>query len=442
MEESPLYGLLLFVIFIIINALMYAFGEANRRINESEVEKKVTEGVRKAIKLKKIIDKPERFINTTHIITATTTVIVGFFQVKAYGNSLRYFLADHAGAYLTDSVLNIAAYLLIAIYLMFIIVGLGVIVPKKIGAKYSERCSYRLVGLISLIVVVFRPFTGLATILANLVLRVFGIDPNEDFQKVTEEEIISIVNEGQETGVLEESEAEMISNIIELDGTTASDIMVHRKNILAVDGNWTLEEAVKYILSENNSRFPVYIDDIDNIIGVLHLRDAMVNYCGNANIDKKIKDIDGLIRQIHFTPETRSIDLIFEDMQRNKSHMVVVVDEYGQTAGIIAMEDILEEIVGNIMDEYDEEENNIISEAEGVYLVKGMTTLDELGEILELSFEEEQYDTLNGYLISKLERIPSEDEMPELKIEDYIFKILSVKNKMIELVRVKLEKEM
>lgn len=245
-----------------------------------------------------------------------------------------------------------------------------------------------------------------------------------------------MVNEGHEQGVLEEKEVEMISNIMELDAKEAGDIMTHRKNIVAVDGNLTLNEAVNFMLDASNSRFPVYVDNIDNIVGILHLRDALECYHKENKGKALVKNLSSILREARFIPETRHIDILFRQMQSEKIHMVIVIDEYGQTAGIVAMEDILEEIVGNILDEYDEDENNIVKQSENVFLVKGMTTLEQLEDELHIQYEEDDYDTLNGYLILKLGYIPKEDEKPSVVAGRYQYDILAVENNMISLVKI------
>lgn len=436
MDDSPLYSLILFVVFIIINALLYAFGEAVRMLNESDVEKNAEDGDKKAIKIKRIIDRPDKFISTVHMVTCVTAALVGFFQLGEYSVKCQNFFINHIGAYVTDGFILVLSYLLVAVYLLFLIISLGILVPKRLGAKYSAGCTRSLVGLVTFIMAILTPLTAITTLFANIVLRIFGIDPKEELLNVTEEEIISMVNEGHEQGVLEEREAEMISNIMELDEKTVGDVMIHRKHIVAVDGMWTLEEAVEFIISQNYSRFPVYIDDIDNIIGILHLRDAMSYYHRTENKNILVKDMKDMLMTAVFIPESRNVDDLFKEMQINKTHMQIVVDEYGQTSGIIAMEDILEEIVGNIWDEYDVEEENISVQSDGSYLVKGLTTLEEMADVLEDDFDNEDYDTLNGFLISKLERIPDEGEKPTLTIDGYRYQILAVKDRMISLVRI------
>ena len=238
-------------------------------------------------------------------------------------------------------------------------------------------------------------------------------------------------------GVLLASEAEMINNIVEFGDKEAKDIMTHRTAMVCVDGEMLLCDAAEYILGLNNSRFPVYIENIDNIIGIVNFRDIMSEAQREVNDMKKISDIPGLVRKASFVPETKKINVLFKTMQSEKIHMAIVVDEYGQTSGIVAMEDILEEIVGNILDEYDEEAVNIVRREDGAYVVKGSTPLEEIEEKLHIKFDED-CETINGYLVSKFERILENDERPEIVIDNVKYKVLSVKNRMISVVLITL----
>ena len=269
------------------------------------------------------------------------------------------------------------------------------------------------------------------------VMKIFGKQVFKDLEDVTEEEIISMVNEGHEQGVLLASEAEMIQNIFEFGDKDAKDIMVHRKNIIAINGNDTFLNTLEFVKENNYSRYPVYENDIDNIIGILHIKE-MLKLCREEELyHKPIKEVQGLIRNAKFIPETRNINTLFNTMQSEKNHMVIVVDEYGQTAGIVAMEDIVEEIVGNIEDEHDEEEQMIEHIGEGAYIMDGMTPLEDVYD--ELSIEaEDEFETLNGLLISLIDRIPNEDEPISTEAFGYQFEVLEVENKMIK--RVKVEK--
>ena len=259
-------------------------------------------------------------------------------------------------------------------------------------------------------------------------------------ENVTEEDIKTMVNEGHEQGVLESSEAEMISNIFEFDDKEACDIMTHRKNIVALDGSMTWKEAARFVLKEgSNSRFPVYGEDLDDIIGTVHIRDVLVHADNPQEADMTLAKTPKLLRPAYLIPETRNINSLFKEMQSQKIHMEIVIDEYGQTAGLVTMEDILEEIVGNILDEYDVDEQFIVRSADGSVTMNGITPLEDAQEELKVEFPEEDlenYDTINGLLISRLDRIPGEEERPEVKYQGYLFSVLKVENKMIASVRV------
>lgn len=259
-------------------------------------------------------------------------------------------------------------------------------------------------------------------------------------ENVTEEDIKDMVNEGHEQGVLESSEAEMITNIFEFNDKEAGDIMTHRKNIVALDGSMSLREAAYFVLKEaKNSRYPVYGKDLDDIIGTVHMRDVLFHAENLQESRMEIANVPGVLRSAHFIPETRNINSLFKEMQSQKIHMEIVIDEYGQTAGIVTMEDILEKIVGNILDEYDVDEQYIVRGEGDALIMSGMTPLDEAQEELGIVFPEEDlenYDTINGLLISRLDRIPGDDEQPEIEYLGYRFCVLKVENKMIHSVRV------
>lgn len=267
--------------------------------------------------------------------------------------------------------------------------------------------------------------------------KIFGKGRSLNPEDLTEEEIMSMVNEGHEQGVLQESEAEMINNIFALDEKEAKDIMTHRKNIDAVDGTMTLREMIGIIEENGYSRYPVYLENIDNIIGVIHIKDILKLMLKQDVMDTMLTKIDNLIWPVPFIPETRNIDVLFKNMQSQKTHMVIVVDEYGQTAGLVTMEDILEEIVGNILDEHDTEELWIIPNKDGSYLMDGMTDFDEVCRLLKIEDEElHDFDTLNGFIIAQIDRIPSDEEVFEVCAYGYRFDVILVENRMIRTVRV------
>lgn len=268
----------------------------------------------------------------------------------------------------------------------------------------------------------------------NLKQIVSGESPES--KEEVQEAVEYVVEECGSQGYLEENEVRMIKNVLQYSGKNARDIMTHRKDIVAVDGSETLEHALQFMLDERFTRFPVYEENIDDIIGTIHLRDAMKYYLNKELRPVKVKELKDCLREVSFIPETKGLSRLFKQMNTEKNHLFIVLDEYGQTAGIVAMEDIIEEIVGNIFDEYDEEETLYFRQENGTYLVKGKVALDDLEEILGIEIEDEENETLNGFLSSKLERIPAEHETCEVRYDVYCFRILLVDNNMIELVEV------
>ena len=336
---------------------------------------------------------------------------------------------------LPANLILIVAAVLSTFVLLYITLTLGVLLPKKIAARSPEKWAYACITPVFFVTKLLAFFTGFVTLTTNGILRIFGASGKADETDVTEE-IINMVNEGHEQGLIQASEAEMISNIFEFGDKEAQDIMTHRKNIVAIDAETSLQNAITFMMEGKNSRYPVYEETIDHIIGILHLKDALRFHADAANLTCPLKELEELMRDPVFIPQTKHIDELFREMQAEKQQMVIVVDEYGQTDGLVAMEDILEEIVGNILDEYDEISEYIEERGGNEYIVAGKTPLEELEKTFGISFEEEEFDTLNGFLISRLDKIPEPDEKFDVDFGGYNFKIQSVEHKMIQSVLV------
>lgn len=414
---SPIWIILAVAILFVLTVIVYLYSSAVQSINENELEEIKEKNEKTYQKVDKIINDPARFINTVQEVSVLITLITGIC----------------IGFRIDKVLLRIG----MAVLWVIILLVFGIIIPKKLGSRHSKGISLKLTNITYMMTVVLMPVTFCVSKIADMILKISGIDPNEPEENVTEEDIISVINEGHVQGVLLASEAEMINNIVEFGDKEAKDIMTHRTAMVCVDGEMLLCDAAEYILGLNNSRFPVYIENIDNIIGIVNFRDIMSEAQREVNDMKKISDIPGLVRKASFVPETKKINVLFKTMQSEKIHMAIVVDEYGQTSGIVAMEDILEEIVGNILDEYDEEDVNIVRREDGAYVVKGSTLLEEIEEKLHIKFDED-CETINGYLVSKFERILENDERPEIVIDNVKYKVLSVKNRMISVVLITL----
>ncbi len=442
-DGGPMASWIIFVVLLLIDMLFYGFGAAVKELNVKELSDESEEtGSKKAGRLYGIAVNPEQYINTVQLIVTLINLIMGGFFLGVLGSMGRKLLEKGvfdrlADISLSPALISTVSLLLSGAVLLYILLTFGVLIPKRLGERYAVRWAFACINPIYYITKIFTPITGLVSVTARGVLRIFGIHGDGSTEDVTEEEIISMVNEGHEQGVLLATEAEMITKIFEFGDKEAQDIMTHRKNILAIDRNMTLGDALDYMLSESKSRFPVFEENIDNIVGILHFRDAMRAHREEGNLALPVGDIGGLLREAVFVPETKNIDALFQNMQHTKTQMVIVVDEYGQTTGLIAMEDILEEIVGNIMDEYDEDEEHIEETGNAdEYIIEGITPLEELEERFGISFHEEEFDTLNGFMISKMDKIPEENEEFAIAVEGYEFKILSVENRMIKSVLV------
>lgn len=429
-------AVLLLILLTLMNIMLYGFGAALQNLNQTELEEKAEEGDEKAKRLLQVLDKPGRFITTLHIVTTVLNMAAGagvLFLVREM--HLRFLFAmtgEEAGSAVIWWWVQTVVCLLV---LFILLLSISVVIPRKMAQDNPELWADRFLMPVSALMKAGLPLAVPVTAISGGVLRLFGVDPDSDEEKVTEDDIKLLVSEGHEKGIIKAGEAEMVQNVFELDEKEAGDIMTHRTNIVALDGEMTLSEAVNFIRNEaSNSRFPVYQEDIDHIIGILHIRDVL-NYSEEpACREKKISEIEGLLRKPNFIPEIRKIDQLFHEMQARKSHMEIVVDEYGQTAGIVTLEDILEEIVGNIQDEYDEEEKLMVRRSDGTWLLDGMAPLSEVDEKLNLHLGEkdlENFETVSGFLISRLDRIPEEGEKPVVACCGWIFKIRQVGGKTI-----------
>ena len=442
-DSGPTAGIFVFLLLLIVDVFFYGFGAAVTNLNHKEIEKKAEEDKdRKSLRLAKMINEPGKYVNTLQLVVTFINLVIGANHLEKWQDFFRDAL--YKIVYDTMNQKQVPEEVLIALSLILAFVGIlyilltfGVLLPKKIASRKSEKWAYTCIDIVYVITAMFRPVTGIVSATANGILYMFGVRNHEDENDVTEEEIINMVQEGHEQGLLLASEAEMISNIFEYGDKEAQDIMTHRKNIIAIDGSVTLMDAIAFMLEEKNSRYPVYEENIDHIIGILHLKDALRFDLKNSNLrEMPLIELKQLLREPSFVPQTKNIDELFKEMQSGKLQMVIVIDEYGQTDGLVAMEDILEEIVGNIMDEYDEEQEYIEDKGNDEYVMEGKTPLEEVEGLIGISFEEEEFETLNGFLISRLDKIPEPDEEFDVDYQGYNFKILSVENKMIHSVLV------
>lgn len=431
-------GILLLGAAFVIYYLIYGFGAAVQALNTSALEDERDEGNKKAERLLHIRENPHGFVQTNQLITMIFSLAMGGSSLPYIVGYLKQLLSRISGIQnIPAGITNVVSYVLAIAVLSFVLVCFGIIIPKWLAMKSPIRFCYKVLPVVDLLMKICAPFTATMEFVSHIILIIAGIDTHAKDDKVTEEDIMYMVNEGHDQGVLEASEAEMITNIFEFDDKVASDIMTHRMNIVALEGVVTLQEAMDFIVKESiNSRLPVYGEDIDNIIGILHMRDVLYFAEITEYLNQPIGQINGLLREPHFVPEHKNINALFKEMQSEKIHMEIVIDEYGQTAGLVTMEDILEEIVGNIMDEYDEEEEDIVSSDNNTFRLAGTSLLVDLEDTLGIEFEEqdkENFDTLNGFLTSRLGHLPKENDK-DIHFGGFVFSIVKVENRTIKLV--------
>lgn len=408
--------LVLLFVLIFFNAFFAMSEIAIISLNDTKMQKLAEEGNKKAKQIVKLTENPNRFLSTIQI----GVTLAGFLASASASQNFADLLMDalkHTAIVnvIPESVINGISVVLITIITSYFSLVLGELAPKRIAMQVPEKVSFKVVGILLFIAKIAKPFVKVLSVSTNGVVRLFGFDPNADEENVTEEEIRMMVDVGGEKGVIEDSQKEMIDNIFEFDDLDAGDIMTHRTDMTAIEVSRSLEEVAELAIENGYSRIPVYEDDPDSIVGVLYAKD-LLKYVGH-NIPADLT-ISKVMRKALYVPETQSCGDLFKAMNDSHTQFAVVVDEYGGTAGIVTLEDVLESIVGNIQDEYDDEDEEIVQINETTFTIDGITDLDEVDELVGTKLPEGDYDTLGGFVISLLGYLPSESD-PEPAVAEY-----------------------
>lgn len=431
MPDDPLFPkLMILLILILINAFFAAAEIAVISLSESRLKKQAEEGDKKARQLLKLTQAPDHFLSAIQIAITLAGFLSSAFAADTFSDPLVKWLVEERGVTALDSrALNSVMVVLITIVLSYFSLVLGELVPKRIAMKKTQAVARFTLGPVRAVAAVFRPVIWLLSKSTNGVLRLLRIDPNADQEDVSEDEIRMMVDLGEERGTIEASEKELIENIFEFNNTTAEDVMVHRTDMVMVWAQDTNEDILNAILTSGRSRFPVYEEDADHIVGVLNTRDFLLN--AQAEHPKPLSE---LLRPAYFVPDSVRTDVLFRDMQSKKVHMAIVVDEYGGTSGLVTMEDLLEEIVGSIYDEFDPLEEQDIEQIEpGVWKVSGSCDLERVAQALEMEFpEEEESDTLGGLVFAQLSVIPEDGAQLEVDARGLRIKVLNFTDRRVE----------
>ena len=428
MSSDPWGGpLLLQLILILINGWFAATEVAVLSVNEAKLRHDAEEGDKAAEQLLKLSESPNKFLSTIQVCITLAGFLGSAFAADQFASRL-------AGAVqgfipLDAASLHSVCVVAITLILSFFTLVFGELVPKRIAMQHPDKMARLALGVLRFCAGVFKPIVWLLSASTNGVLRLIGIDPNAEQEEVTEEEIRMMVDMGGETGAIEEAEKEMIENIFEFNNLSAEDVMTHRTDVFSIWVGDDDETILKTILESGLSRFPVYDEDMDDIVGVISTRSFLLNAASQSP-----KPTRELIREAYFVPETVQADALFRDMQKKRIHMAIVVDEYGGMSGIVTMEDLLEEIVGNIYDETDHKEAAEIELVEeNTWRVAGTASLEDVAEALDIDLPlEEEYDTLGGLIFSQFTTIPQDGSTPEVEAHGLRIQVEKIEDHRVE----------
>lgn len=392
---------------------------------QSSVKKKAENGSLKAKKAMKILDEDVsavRYANAVRMLC----IAAGFIACEEL-----YLPA--AKTLFGSLILQTEWNSLLSAFVVFLLTGLifvcfFILLPEKLGAKNADAAVIRSAGAFSFICALFRPVVGLSELIANVLSSLVRENSETDVNRLTEDEILLMVDEGEENGLIEGNTKDMIENIFDFDDTTVGEIMTHRKDVVAVRDDAGITDVVETAIRSGRSRIPVYHDSIDDIAGIIHVKDLLKYVSTNA---PKGTISSELIKTAVFVPESKRCSEMFEYMTEHKTQIAVVVDEFGGTGGIITMEDLIESIVGSIQDEYDNEDEEIRQINEHSFTVDGATPLDEITELTGISFEDDDNDTIAGFLLDRTGHIPKNSEHPSVIIDGIRFTVLKMENRRI-----------
>ena len=417
------------VILIVLNAFFAASEIAFIALNDTKIEKQAKEGNKKAKQIEKMLETPSKFLSTIQIGITLAGFLSSAFASDAFASKLAPVLNNMIP--IGINIWQNISILIITIILSFFTIVFGELVPKRLAMKHYEKIAFATIGIIRTISIITAPFVKLLSVTTNAISKIFGVGENEE-EIVTEEEIKMMVDQGKEDGTIQEDEKEYINNVFEFNDIVASEIMTHRTDMFAVDINTGANELLEEIIKDDckHSRIPVYDETVDEIKGILYVKDII------KNIGKKTFKIKNIMKEAYFVSQNKLINELFKEMQKNKKQMAIVVDEYGGTAGLITMEDILEEIVGDIFDEYDEFEEEYEKIDDKTYIISGKMPIYDVNKLLNSNIPEGDYDTLSGYLQEELGRIPTDEENPIIETKELTFKIEEYEDKRIIKVKV------
>ena len=429
MDSDPggnnlLIQILVLIVLTLINAFFAGAEMAMVSVNKNKINMLAEKGDRRAALILHLLDEPTKFLSTIQVAITLASFFASASAATGISGKFAVALKEIHVPYSGQ-----VAFVSITIILSYFTLVFGELVPKRVALQKAEVFSMFAVKPIHMVSRIASPFIRLLTISTNVTLKIFGMKAENLEEEISKEEIKSLVEQGKEQGVFNKIEQDMINSIFEFDDKLAREIMTPRINVFAIDISEPREEYMEDLFSVSFSRIPVYEEEIDNIIGVLHIKDY---YRTAKRVGYENVDIRSILHKPYLVPESKNIDELFREMQHQKKYFAILINEYGEFTGIVSIEDLVEEIMGDIEDEYDKSGPQIIKENDHLYLLDGMVTIDELNSKLNMEIESENFDTVSGFLIDLLGIIPQEDDKRRVEVGNLVFEILSVKEKRIE----------
>jgi putative hemolysin len=431
MDSSDLWTQI-FIIFALIgaNAFFAASEMAIVSVRQARLKPLIDDGNKAAIIVSKFLEEPSKLLATIQIGITFAGFLASAIGAQTLSSALAVFLRSLNIPVVTASA-GVIATLIVTIIIGFFTLVLGELVPKRLALEKSEKIAMFVAKPIRILSKITAPVVKMLSFTTNMVAKMLGGSNTVSNSQITEEEIRLMINVGEEKGIFQETETNMINSIFEFDNTAAKEVMTPRNHIIAVNIDATVDEILEIVVEENFSRIPVYENSIDNVIGLLYVKDLFALIRKSTEWEISLKD---LIRPAYFVPEYKKIDELFKEMQKSKTHIAIVIDEYGGTAGLITIEDLLEEIVGNIFDEYDDVVLEYEQIDEDTYLVDGLLGISEINDIMRLDLPEEEFDTISGMILSLSGKMPEVGE--EVEYEDVSFRIEEVDDKRISKIKI------
>lgn len=391
-------------------------------------------GNKKAKQILTILEDPTGFFATTQLYITVIALFAGAYAAGSFTEPAVAWVLG-MGVPVSESVAEPIVFILSTIILTYFMLVFGELVPKRIALRNAMGFAFTVIGFLNVLSKIVLPFVRLLSVSANGILRLIGIKDEELEEKVTKEEIRMILRAGSEHGSIAESEHDILSNILKLSNKTVENTCIHRIDIAALPVTAKFSEIIALLINEKYSRVPIYEDSIDNILGILHMKDVMKYMVDNP--DTSGFNIKTLLREPYFVPSSKKAGDLLNEMQKDRVYIAIVIDEHGGTMGLVTMEDLIEEIVGSISDEHDPHEPPDIAPAgDNIFIIQGMTSLEKVQNHFDTALPIDEYDTLSGFLIGQLKRIPGENEKSELQYNGLLFKVESMRENRISIIKV------